>query len=317
MKQAAHEVSALDAAVAMVEVLVGTYVAHGERLGRCHKHAMQSIQLLASTSKRFDAAVDLFFDLLERFCARGRDHSKFDLRVTILPGDTTGRIMQNYDQTLVKLISKHWSKNGPDGGWNLAKPLERIKALGLQYEARDNTTLARVSRFGRSRLPVGLFCESQRMLRSIKKGRAGLLRMRVVGYPHWQQELADWMRAKSLPCVRQRNARKALAEYDELREVQCARRQSADPSRLVSQKNAEIDDLRNQVRILVTVLDRSQSEANLGRFADLRRPTTSRTVWSKSDLPDLESDRSSTFKDDSEPLPDERSTRFMRIYHAL
>src|ERR1700761_7593948 len=95
VKQNGNHPSALDAATALVEVLVNTYLGRDGRPGRGHKHAMQAIQLLASTSQRFCVAVDLFFDLVERFCDENRGRGELQKYPAAYTDAFSTRMMQN------------------------------------------------------------------------------------------------------------------------------------------------------------------------------------------------------------------------------
>ena len=151
---------------------------------------MQAISLLACTPAPFDTAIDLFFDFVE-----------IQVR-TIYPGMIQSRTMQNYDLTLVKLISKHWSSLK---GWNVQGPLERIRILQQHWDTRNEIlsprgTWLRVHR----RDPALLFYESYKMLRNIQKRRgAEILAFKVATHPV-SLELAYWAVSASAMNLRAR-----------------------------------------------------------------------------------------------------------------
>lgn len=120
-------------------------------------------------TKRFDAAVNLFFDLVERSCAQSRGHGK----IQGCSDAFAFRMMQNYDQTLVKLISRQWSKDGRATRWNVEAPMERIRDLRQIYDFRDSGSIRSVRTFRRRQQPSSaLFNESMQVLQSIRKKSA-------------------------------------------------------------------------------------------------------------------------------------------------
>lgn len=158
--------------LAITEALVSTYSGYGEGLERGRKHALQAIQLLASSSQ-FDRAIELFFDLVERFCAHRRSQSRSPGGMAISKDAFGLRTMQNYDQTLVKLLSKRWHATGATQ-WDISRPQARIHALRQMYDEVDTDSMSILSGFKRRRrrvTPCILFFESSRMLRAIKKSR--------------------------------------------------------------------------------------------------------------------------------------------------
>ena len=155
----------------MVEVLIScTSVSCVDSPGRGHKHAMQAIQLLASIYDRFNQAIDLFFDLVERSCAQSRTLGIMQNNSARCADVSATRMMQNYDQMLLKLISKHWNAVGLLGNWDVYHALERIKALQDVYEVRERSKATIFSLFKRNDA-ASLFCETRRVLRRIQKER--------------------------------------------------------------------------------------------------------------------------------------------------
>lgn len=77
--------------------------------------------------------------------------------------------MQNYDQTLVKLISRQWAKANGSIRWNAETPIDRIKSLRKIYEFHDDMTVKSSSPFRRQKSSSTLFCESLEVLQSIHK----------------------------------------------------------------------------------------------------------------------------------------------------
>ena len=121
---------------------------------------MQAIQLLAATSQRFDYAIDLFFDLVERYLGSCTTFSRDALAI---------RRMQNYDQTLAKLVSKQWTSSGERNYLDLTKPLDRIKALRQAFDSRNDRTTCNATCFFGQRKSSPIFCESFQMLQSLQK----------------------------------------------------------------------------------------------------------------------------------------------------
>jgi hypothetical protein len=154
----------------MVEALVCSYHGSGGRLGCGHKQAMQAISLLASTN--FDTATDLFFDLVDRFCTHNRSSGNPGPHAATYFNDFSLRMLQTYDQTFVKLLSKHWDSRNSSGTINLENPVARIKTLRRDYEFRDNRLLTRVKSFGSRRKCSAMFVDSVEVLRSLQRRRA-------------------------------------------------------------------------------------------------------------------------------------------------
>ena len=161
--------SALDAAVSMVEVLVYSY-GNGAQLGNSHKHAIQAISLLAMCEKRFDAAVDLFFDLVDRFCARVRDAKNDDDAVESVYTDAYAmRMLQNYDQTFVKVfLSKQWLAHG---GFNFDNPLQRIKGIRRDNGLQENLAMACVRSLSGRKNSNSIFGDSVKVLKIMQRRR--------------------------------------------------------------------------------------------------------------------------------------------------
>ena len=258
VKQAVHQPRALDAAVAIAEVLISSYTRHRNGPGRGHKHAMQAIQLLASVSDRFDTTVDLFFDLVERSCAENRGQCRTSSLVAPCTDSFSTRMMQNYDQTLVRLISKQRSTNGMPNEWNLTRPMERIRALRFAYEFHDDSPLMTKSCIlGMRRTSSTLFCESLRMLHSLeKKNVTGMMRPSLLGFRSRSQDLAIW--ARNVPArMRARQSRDLDADG-----VAAASRSSIyheDPAahQTINKMGAEITDLKDQIQMLCSVIENS------------------------------------------------------------
>ncbi len=131
---------------------------------------MQAIQLLASVYSRLDETIDLFFDLVERFCAQSRSHGATHANIDISTDTFAARTIQNYDQTLLKLISKHWDASGPTGSWDILRPLDRIIDLRDVYEWSDGSRTSIFARFRRKNAST-LFSESYKILRKVQKKR--------------------------------------------------------------------------------------------------------------------------------------------------
>lgn len=162
----------MDVALAMAEVLISTCGGPNECPGRGHEHAMQAIQLLASVYDRLDQTIDLFFDLVERFCAQSWSRGTMSTSANGCISPFPARMMQNYDQTLLKLISKHWIASGPTGTWDIVRPIERIRDLRDVYawsEGSKGSILGRVTRKDTKHL---LFSESYHVLRKFFKQRS-------------------------------------------------------------------------------------------------------------------------------------------------
>lgn len=150
----------------MAEVLISTCGDADEYPVQGHKNAMQAIQLLASVYSRLDQTIDLFFDLVERFCAQScsRDPTRHSACVT--------RTIQDYDEMLLKLISKHWHASGPEGSWDVIRPMQRIKDLRHIYVPSEGSKRQLI--LGRARRKAAmshLFSESYQALRTVEKQR--------------------------------------------------------------------------------------------------------------------------------------------------
>lgn len=249
VRQASSQSKALDVAVSSVELLISSYSSHGDRSGQGHKHALQAIRLLASVSKRFDAAIDLFFDLVERFCAQNHVQG----RVQGYTLDFAVRMTQNYDQTLVKLISRQWSKERRPT-WNIEKPVDRIKNLRQIYGSRDDMSMKSVRAFSirKRQLPVSmLFSESLEVLRSIRK------RSTEMALAIWAKGLATQLRSWSRrerafdPTTSSVSTSTTVSNLDSASPVSAASRRKFKP------RDAEVDDLKQQVDMLCAVIEKS------------------------------------------------------------
>ncbi len=166
-----------------MEVLVSTYGGHGDRPGSGHKHALQAISLLASSRQRFNVAIDLFFDLVDRFCSRHRGQGL----LRSYGAAYTDALMQNYDQIFVRqILSRHWPSGGIDSCCNMENALQRIDTLKHDYEFRDTRALSWLRDLGLFRNTPSVFCDSIKVLRSMQRRRtsdAWKARVRRSGMP--------------------------------------------------------------------------------------------------------------------------------------
>ena len=243
VRQASSQTKALDAAVSSVELLISSYNSHGDRSGQGHKHALQAIRLLASVSKRFDAAIDLFFDLVERFCAQNH----------VQGSDFGVRMMQNYDQTLVKLISRQWSRERRPT-WNIEKPIDRIKNLRQICGSRDDMSMKSVGALSirKRQLPESkLFSESLEVLRSLRKRSTE----KVLAI--WAKSLAtqfrSWSRRERAfdPTTSSVSTSPTVSDLDSVGPVFATSRRKFNP------RDAEVHDLKQQVDMLCAVIEKS------------------------------------------------------------
>lgn len=249
----------------MVEVLISTYSGYGERPGRGHEHATQAIQLLASIYSRFDEAVDLFFDLVERFCAQGRTRGTIEADAAICADVIATRMMQNYDQTLLKLISKHWNAIGPLGNWDIFRPLDRIKALRDVYEMPEGSKASIFSFLRRKDSRFSLFCESQKVLRKIQKERVSEMVYAASDGRVWMPRLLASRR--SPPSLRtdrtsqERNSNEtktACVTVKEVSEEGCEALETHEEHRGIIQIDAFVD-AETEVKVLYTIAEKSES----------------------------------------------------------
>lgn len=295
MRQASSQTQALDAAVATVQILISSYHGYGSRPGQGHKHALQAIRLLASVSKRFDEAIDLFFDLVERFCAQSHGQGK--------PDSFAARMMQNYDQTLVKLISRQWSKGRRATQWNVETPIERIKTLRQIYDFRDNMSIRSVRTFTKRQPSSILFSESLQVLRSIQKRATE----RVLAM--WIKNIATQMRSWSKkepkfdPTVSTLSTSSTLAETAPISPV------SVESRRKLTPRDAEIIDLKQQVDMLCAVIENNaHSKCKLLLTSEWNLKLTSFQVYHPK-LSDVETASSYTFADDARSMRSYRTGR--------
>ncbi|KAK3725447.1 hypothetical protein LTR37_000417 [Vermiconidia calcicola] len=259
--------SALEAAVAIVEVLVFGYDERNERPANGHRHAMQAIQLLAATSQRFDYAVDLFFDLVERYLGSCTS-SNWD--------SFAMRRMQNYDQTLAKLVSKQWTLSGERSNLDLTKPLDRIKALRHAFDSRSDRTTCNVISLFQQRTSSPVFCESFQMLQSLQRRRViQMVKVRVAEYQLRSREVGRWMRKTHLTYMR--FSRTESTDIVMSRQIggheETPGSTRGHDAATISRMNAEILDLKAQVKLLCRVVEKSAS------------PSTSRSGYSYLDSP--------------------------------
>ena len=234
----------------MVEVLVASY-GSTERTGR--GQAMQAIQLLASTHERFDDAVDLFFDLVERSCMQQRSQtlalSKARPRSDVMANQT----IHTFDETLVKLISKQWSLKGPKDKLDVIRPLQRINALRKDFALREIQRARQIPGCRATSFASTVFFESQSMLLSISKKRYGEVLLPKVQNYRWIREWKTWA---TPPCVRSallnREARASMIVPETPVRSAPQRKvpQMEEAVRTISKKDAEILDLKRQIQML-------------------------------------------------------------------
>lgn len=145
----------------MAEVLLISYETASHPT-RCHKYVIQAISLLASSEDRFPAAVDLFFDLVDRYSAVSRCAGETNVR--------RSRTLQSYDQTFVKIfLSKLWASGGL---FNVDNSLWRIKCIREDFAMRDQRLLSRVRRLGGRRTHSVIFGDSVKILQSMQRRRS-------------------------------------------------------------------------------------------------------------------------------------------------
>lgn len=270
MKKAANEPSALDSALATVEVLVSTYCGGGERPGRGHKHAMQAIQLLAVVQGRLNDAMDFFFDLVERYCMYHRGQGRIADRT---PGDQhTDPTMQNYDQTMVKLISKHWDGSVRRSKLDVQRPLERIEALRHNFAVKQSRRTSVLPCAGMSPLCSTWFSESEQLLRSIQQ--KSITDVLVVSTPSYRR-MWQWKMWSGPPCVRAALAKRqykldmaieeARQHPNNLRQPEML--QVSEVPKRVSRKPIQILDLKDQIEMEHGSVHKFRQFA--GEFSDL------------------------------------------------
>lgn len=233
----------------MADVLVSTFGGHGTRTEGGHKHAMQAIQLLASRYDRFDDTIDLFFDLVERFCTINRTRSALLSDSGFDAPSFTSRMMQNYDQKLVKLLSKRRSMTGTKGNWDLIQPLERIKALRLVYETHHVPQLLFPCLGPRNRRTSNLFCESQKMLRTMQKRRLTDVLSTTFSHDRWRTQLSRMSKVSI-------GSRHTLSESERSSSEEIVQ-EMGEARQTIDKMDAEIVYLKGQIQILCATAEKS------------------------------------------------------------
>jgi hypothetical protein len=251
VNQASNSSQALDAAVSTAELLISSYNGYGDRPARGHKHALQSIRLLASIPKRFDTAIDLFFDLVERSCAHSHGQGKFYSATAGRSSVNTTCMMQNYDQILAKLISRQWSKGNGFIRWNVQAPIDRIKNLRQIYDHGDAMSIRSVRTFSRRRqyTSTAIFSESERILHKIRKASTELVW--AVWARNIKAQLRSWSKKKEPfdPTLTTASTASTFSEVESISPV------SMDARRKFTPRDAEAADTRHQVDVVYAILE--------------------------------------------------------------
>jgi hypothetical protein len=260
-------------------------------------------------SKRFDTAVELFFDLVERFCAQSRGDGKIQGYTAAYTDAFAIRMMQNYDQTLVKLISRQWSKDGRVTKWNVQKPIDRIKTLRKIYEFRDNVSVMSVGTFRRRQSSSNLFSESLEVLRTIRRQTVG------VAWVIWAKCMATHLRSWSGKAPPFDPMQSSLSTASTFSDVDATSIVSTKPRRKFTPRDVEITDLKQQVDMLCAVIEKSaQAKGETISIPTHKCKLTLLLVYN-SKVSELDSASSYTFSDDTVSLRSHRTGR-KKSYHA-
>jgi hypothetical protein len=218
-------------------------------------------------------------------------------------------MMQNYDQTLVKLVSRQWSKDGRASIWNVQKPIDRIKTLRKIYEFRDNMSMLSVGTFRKRQSSSTLFSESLEVLRTIRKQAMGM------AWLMWTKGMAAHLRSwagKEPPFDPTQSSVSTASTFSDVDATSIV---STKPRRKFTPRDAEITDLKQQVDMLCAVIEKnaqakSETISMLMHKCELTLP-----LVYNSKVSELDSASSYTFSDDAVSLRSHRTGR-TKPYHA-